>query len=60
MVAKNFEDEPHLKALWESENMMGRISLPQEYRGAALFMLSDASSFMTGSHLVIDGGYTAW
>ncbi|QIW95661.1 hypothetical protein AMS68_001179 [Peltaster fructicola] len=60
MVAKNFEDEPHLKALWESENMLGRISMPHEYRGAVLFMLSDASSFMTGTHLVIDGGYTAW
>lgn len=60
MVKKNFEDEPHLKALWENENMLGRISMPQEYRGAVLFMLSDASSFMTGSHLVIDGGYTAW
>ena len=60
MVRKNFEDDPELKALWEKENMMGRISEPHEYRGAALFMLSDASSFMTGSHLVIDGGYTAW
>ena len=60
MVRKNFEDDPELKALWEKENMMGRISEPHEYRGAALFILSDASSFMTGSHLVIDGGYTAW
>ncbi|KAK5089796.1 hypothetical protein LTR70_006170 [Exophiala xenobiotica] len=60
MVQKNFEDEPHLRALWESGNMMGRISEPEEYRGAVLFMLSDASSFMTGSHLVVDGGYTAW
>ena len=60
MVRKNFEDDPDLRALWEKENMMGRISEPHEYRGAALFMLSDASSFMTGSHLVIDGGYTAW
>lgn len=59
MVRKNFEDDPNLRALWERENMMGRISLPQEYRGAALFMLSDASSFMTGSHLVIDGGYVS-
>ena len=56
MVLKNFEDEPHLEALWASGNMMGRLSQPHEYRGAALFMLSDASSFMTGSHLVIDGG----
>ncbi|KAK3724069.1 hypothetical protein LTR37_001191 [Vermiconidia calcicola] len=60
MVRKNFEDDPDLRALWERENMIGRISEPREYRGAALFMLSDASSFMTGSHLVIDGGYTAW
>ena len=60
MVRKNFEDDPGLRELWEKENMMGRISEPREYRGAALFMLSDASSFMTGSHLVIDGGYTAW
>lgn len=60
MVRKNFEDDPTLKELWEKENMMGRISEPREYRGAALFLLSDASSFMTGSHLVIDGGYTAW
>lgn len=60
MVKKNFEDDPELRTLWERENMFGRISEPREYRGAALFMLSDASSFMTGSHLVIDGGYTAW
>ena len=60
MVEKNFEDDPSLKKLWEAGNMMGRLSEPHEYRGAVLFMLSDASSFMTGSHLVIDGGYTAW
>lgn len=60
MVEKNFKDEPHLKALWESGNMMGRLSMPNEFRGATLFMLSNASSFMTGTHLVIDGGYTAW
>ncbi|KAF2094407.1 NAD(P)-binding protein [Rhizodiscina lignyota] len=60
MVRKNFEDDPGLREIWERENMLGRISEPHEYRGAVLFMLSDASSFMTGSHLVIDGGYTAW
>jgi NAD(P)-dependent dehydrogenase (short-subunit alcohol dehydrogenase family) len=60
MVKKNFEDDPGLREIWERENMMGRISDPEEYRGAALFALSNASSFMTGSKLVIDGGYSAW
>jgi NAD(P)-dependent dehydrogenase (short-subunit alcohol dehydrogenase family) len=56
MVEKNFADDPALRKIWEDANMMGRISMPSEYRGAVLFMLSDASSFMTGSSLVIDGG----
>lgn len=60
MVRQNFQDDPLLRQIWERENMLGRISEPHEYKGAALFMLSDASSFMTGAHLVIDGGYTAW
>lgn len=51
MVAKNFEDDPGLREIWERENMLGRISKPSEYRGAALFLLSDASSFMTGSQV---------
>lgn len=60
MVRKNFADDPALRATWEKNNMMSRISEPEEYRGAVLYMLSDASSFMTGSHLIVDGGYTAW
>jgi NAD(P)-dependent dehydrogenase (short-subunit alcohol dehydrogenase family) len=40
--------------------MLGRLVKPEEFRGAALFLLSDASSFMTGSSLIIDGGHTAW
>lgn len=60
MVMKNFEDNPGLRETWERENMLGRLSRPEEYRGAVLFLLSDASSFMTGNSLVIDGGHTAW
>jgi len=56
MVENDFRNDPTLREQWEKANMMGRISETHEYRGAALFMLSDASSFMTGSHLVIDGG----
>ncbi|KAL8892714.1 MAG: hypothetical protein Q9215_000463 [Flavoplaca cf. flavocitrina] len=60
MVQKNFDDDPSLQGKWEKENFLGRLSKPEEFRGAGLFLLSDASSFMTGNSLVIDGGHTAW
>jgi NAD(P)-dependent dehydrogenase (short-subunit alcohol dehydrogenase family) len=51
MVRKNFEDDPTLRKQWEEANFFGRMAQPQEFRGAALFLLSDASSFMTGSQV---------
>ena len=60
MVEALFETYPERREKWASENMLGRLSAPHEYRGAAVFLLSDASSFMTGSDLRIDGGHAAW
>jgi len=58
LIESMIRDSELLKTL-EGRHPMGRLGRPEEIAYAALYLASDESSFVTGTPLVVDGGYTA-
>jgi NAD(P)-dependent dehydrogenase (short-subunit alcohol dehydrogenase family) len=53
-------DKPEFRQHWIDDAPMKRYALPEEIAPTVVYMASDASAFMTGSVVVIDGGYTIY
>lgn len=57
---KYFEQDPEFYGRLRAKVPMRRTGDPREMQGPVLFLASDASSYVTGINLTVDGGWTAW
>jgi len=58
-MLRRWKDMDEARKMMGPKHLLGRLGLPIEIARAAVYLASDASTFMTGSDLLIDGGYTA-
>ncbi len=57
-MTRQYLDDPDYGGVWRAMTPMGRVGRPEELGPLVVFLASEASSFMTGSDIIIDGGYT--
>ena len=53
------ETEPEVKEKFMAGALLGRLGTPEDFQGPTVFLLSDSSSFVTGTDLRVDGGHCA-
>ena len=59
MIAEAFRLNPEFEATVAGMHLLNRLAQPEEIAEAAIWLLSDAASFVTGATICVDGGYTA-
>lgn len=60
MVEDLFKTHPERRSQWATQNMLGKLSKPEDYRAIGVWMLGKGSGFLTGTDVRIDGGHAAW
>jgi NAD(P)-dependent dehydrogenase (short-subunit alcohol dehydrogenase family) len=59
-MSKGFRGTPEIRADYQRRTLLPRFGEPRDVAFAALYLASDEASFVTGSTLVVDGGWTCW